>query len=240
MLLKTENKANFYSKKSLKMEVIIQKTGRLLYLLNRKGKRILNTRVLRNHTSVILFIMLVCLITFLTMFWAWGYPVLKIIIYTSTTLMMLFIALVFVGSWHEAKRLHRNQLVSCFHFNRSNINGIHLPDLGFSDAERENLNLVLNNLQPKNRIDFCLVSDNRIAADYKKLFRILHLLIDGGIKDFKKERKEMLFKFIETTFTLNGSTVSRASLNSRFSEFVNENETEFSENLKVFQKILER
>ena len=98
--------------------------------------------------------------------------------------------------------------------------------------------MVLNNLQPKNKIDFKLVSDNRAAADYKKLFRILHLLIDGGIKDYKKERKEMLFKFIESTFTLNGSAVNPASLNSRFSEWVNESNVEFSENLEPFQKIL--
>lgn len=222
------------------METIIQKTGKLLYLLDRKGKRILNTKVLRNHTSVILFIMVVCLITFLTMFWAWGYPLFKIIVYTSTAIVILFIVLIVVGSWHEAKRLHRNEFVSCFYFKRSNINGIHLPDLGFSETDRENLNLVLNNLPATNKIDFKLVSDNRIAADYKKLFRILHLLIDEGIRDFKKERKEMLFKFIESTFTLNGLEVNRASLNSRFSEWVNESEKEFSENLKVFQKILDR
>jgi hypothetical protein len=41
------------------------------------------------------------------------------------------------------------------------------------DYDRENLNLVLNNLQPKNRIDFELVSDNLVAADYKKLPRTL-------------------------------------------------------------------
>ena len=78
------------------------------------------------------------------------------------------------------------------------------------------------------------------AADYKKLFPILQLLIVGGIKDFKKERKEKLFKFIQSTFTLNGSAVNRASLNSRFLEWVNESETEFSENLKPFQKFLSR
>jgi predicted ATPase len=83
-----------------------------------------------------------------------------------------------------------------------------------------------------------LVSANKSAADYKKLFRILHLLIVDGIKYFKKERKEMLFRFIESTFTLNGSAVNRASLNSRFSEWVNERELEFSENLKQFQNIL--
>jgi hypothetical protein len=222
------------------METIIQKTGKLLYLLNRKGKRLLSTRILRNHTSVILFIMLFCFIVLLTMFWGLGYQAFKVIVYMSTVLTALFIALIFIGSWHVAKRLQRNEVISCFHFNRSNINGIHLPDLGFSDSDREELNLILNNLQPSRKIDFKLISDNRIAADYKKLFRILHLLIDGGIKDFKKERKEMLFKFIESTFTLNDSEVNRASLNSRFSEWVNESETEFSENQKVFQKILER
>jgi hypothetical protein len=220
------------------MEVIIQKTGRLLYLLKRKGKRLLSTRILRNHTSVILFIMLFCFIVLLTMFWGLGYQASKVIIYTSTVLTALFIALIFIGSWHEAKRLHRSELESSFHFNRSNMNGIQLPDLGFSDSDRVELNLILNNLQPNNKIDFHLVSDNRAAADYKKLFRILHLLIIGGIKDFKKERKEMLFKFIESNFTLNGSKVNRASLNSRFSEWVNESELEFSENLKPFQKIL--
>jgi hypothetical protein len=112
--------------------------------------------------------------------------------------------------------------------------------LGFSQKDNENINLILNNLKPNSKIDFHLVSDNRASADYKKLFRILHLLIVDGIKDFRKERKEKLFKFIESTFTLNGSAVNRASLNSRFSEWVNESETEFSENLKPFHKILSR
>ena len=222
------------------METIIQKTGQLLYLLNRKVKRLFSTRILRNHTTVIVFVMLVCLIVLLTMFWGLGYRASKVIVYTSTVLTALFIALIFIGSWHEAKRLCQNGLISCFHFNRGNINGIQLPDLGFPESDRENLNLVLNNLPPKHKIDFKLVSDNRVAADYKKLFRILHLLVDGGIKDFKKERKEVLFKFIESTFTLNGSEVNRASLNSRFSEWVNESETEFLENLEPFRKFLGR
>nr|WP_319511415.1 hypothetical protein [uncultured Draconibacterium sp.] len=148
--------------------------------------------------------------------------------------------LLIIGSLHEARRLSKQISSGCFQFTRSNLNGINLQDLGFSEKDRENINLVLNGLEIKSKIDFKLVSDNRTAADYKKLLRILHLLIDAGIKEFKKEQKEMLFKFIESTFTLNGSEVKRASLNSRFSEFVNESETEFSENLKAFQKILFR
>lgn len=172
------------------------------------------------------------------MFWGLGYQASKVIVYMSTVMTALFVALISIGSWHEAKRLHRNELVSSFHFNRSNINGIQLPDLGFSDSDREELNLLLNNLQPLRKIDFKLVSANKSAADYKKLFRILHSLIVDGIKDFKKERKEILFKFIEST--LNGSKVNKASLNSRFSLWVNESALEFSENLKPFQTILSR
>ncbi|MEZ5199199.1 MAG: hypothetical protein R2764_23290 [Bacteroidales bacterium] len=220
------------------METIIQKTGQLLFHFNLRGRRLLYKQIFRNHTSMVVSILLFSLIVLLLVFLIFGLPIAKILIYTSITIFCLFIVLLLVGSMHEAKRLERASLHSSFQFNRSNLNGISLSRLGFSESEQENLNMVLNNLQPKNKIEFRLVSDNRIAADYKKLFRILHLLINGGIKDFKKERKEILFNFIENTFTLNGSEVKRASLNSRFSEFVNESETEFSENLKAFQKIL--
>ena len=61
------------------------------------------------------------------------------------------------------------------------MNGLRISELGFSETDRENLTLMLNNLPITNKIDFRLVSDNRIAADYKKLLRIFHLLIAGGI-----------------------------------------------------------
>ena len=222
----------------MNMETIIQKTGQLLFHFNLRGRRLLYKRIFRSHTSMVVSIILFSLIVLLIVFLIFGFPIVKTLTYTFTIVFCLFFVLLLIGSMHEAKRLERASLHSSFQFNRSNLNGISLSGLGFSESERENLNLVLNNLQPKNKIDFRLVSDNRIAADYKKLFRILHLLIDGGIRDFKKERKEILFKFIESTFTLNETEVKRASLNSRFSEFVNESETEFSENLKAFQKIL--
>ncbi len=220
------------------METIIRKSGLLLFLLNQKLRRLFHVRVLRNHNTTVLFILLVCLIVLLIGFWGMGFSIDRILIYSTVSTIILFLALLLVGSLYEVKRLKKDSLDNYFHFNRSNVNGILLQDLGFSNNEIENLNLVLNNLQQKNKIDFIMISDNRKASDYKKLLRILHLLIDGGINDFKKERKEKLFKFIESTFTLNGSSVNRASLNSRFSEWVNESETEFSENLKPFQNIL--
>ena len=223
---------------SIKMETIIKKSGLLLFLLNQKLRRLFHVRILRNHNTTVLFILLVCFTTLLIGFWGMGFSINQILIYSTTSIITLFLILLFIGSLNEARSLKKNVLFSYFQFNHSNLNGISLPDLGFSQTERENFNLILNNLQPNNKIDFHLVSDNRAAADYKKLFRILHLLIIDGIKDFKKERKEMLFKFIESNFTLNGSKINRASLNSRFSEWVNESETEFSENLKPFQKIL--
>jgi hypothetical protein len=220
------------------MDTIIQKTGQIFYILNLKIRKYFYTKILRNHTSVVLFILIFCLIAVLIGFFGLGYSIHCTIVYSLVFTFLLFLVLLFIGSYAEAKRLQMNELNSWFLFCHSNLNGISINDLGFSESDRENFNLILNNLQPNNKIDFHLVSDNRAAADYKKLFRILHLLIIGGIKDFKKEHKEKLFKFIESTFTLNGSEVNRASLNSRFSEWVNESETEFTENLKPFQKIL--
>ncbi|MEN8118359.1 MAG: hypothetical protein ABFS16_15340 [Bacteroidota bacterium] len=222
------------------METIIKKSGLLLYLLNQKLRRLFHVRILRNHNTIVLSILLVCFTALLIGFWGMGFSINRIILYSTTITIALFLILIVIGSLNEARRLKKNGLFTYFQFTRSNLNGISLIKLGFSQADSENLNLVLNNLQPKHKIDFKLVSHNRTAADYKKLFRILHLLIVGGIKDFKKERKEKLFKFIESTFTLNGSRVNKASLNSRFSEWVNESEKEFLENLKPFQKILSR
>jgi len=220
------------------MDVLIQKTGQIFYMLNLRIRKYFYTKILRNHTSVVLFILIFCLITVLIGFFGLGYSIQSTIMYSLSFISILFLVLLFIGSYSEAKRLQMNELNSCFLFCRSNLNGISINDLGFSESDREDFNLILNNLQPNNKIDFHLVSDNRAAVDYKKLFRILYLLIIDGIKDFKKERKEKLFKFIQSTFTLNSSEVNMASLNSRFSEWVNESETEFSENLKPFQKIL--
>jgi len=177
-------------------------------------------------------------VIFLTVLWGLGYSDEKAVMYSIGLSVVFFIMLVLMGAYYEAKRLQANELNSCFHFTRSNMNGIVISELGFLETDRENLNLVLNNLQPKSKIDFKLVSDNRIAADYKKLLRVIHLLIVGGIRDFKKEQKELLFKFVEANFTLNGSPVNRASFNSRFSELVNEKEQEFQNNLAPFQKTL--
>jgi len=222
------------------METIIQKTGQQLFYLNLRIKRLLCSGILKSHTTVISFILLACLLPLLLTFTVWNVKTINIFLFSSAVVFFLLLTLLFIGSFHEVNRIKKTQLLSYFQFNRSNLNIIPLAQIGCSKSDLENLNLILNNLQPKQKINFRLVSDNRTAADYKKLFRILHLLIEGGIKNFKKEQKEMFFKFIESTFTLNGSEVKRASLNSRFSEFVNESETEFSENLKPFQKFLDR
>ncbi len=222
------------------METIIKKSGVIIFRFNRKLRWIFNIRILRNHNTTILFILFVCLLILLFGLWGMGFSFIHVILYSAISITILFLTLLYIGSLNEARRLSKQVPSGCFQFVKSNLNGIHIPDLGFVETDQENINLVLNGLEIKSKIDFKLVSDNRAAADYKKLFRILHLLINGGIRDFKKERKEILFNFIENTFTLNGSEVKRASLNSRFSEFVNESETEFSENLKAFQKILFR
>ena len=222
------------------MDALIRKAGQILYLLDLRIRKLLYYRILRTHTSMILSIWIFLTVIFLTVLWGLGYPAEKAVMYSIGLSVAFFIMLVLIGAYYEAKRLQANELSSCFHFTRSNMNGILISDLGFSEADRENLNLVLNNLQPKSKIDFKLVSDNRIAADYKKLLRVIHLLIVGGVRDFKKEQKELLFKFVEANFTLNGSPVNRASFNSRFSELVNEKEQEFQNNLEPFQKTLRK
>lgn len=222
------------------MDALIRKAGQILYLLKLRIRKLFYYRIFRNHTSIILFNLIFFLVITLIASLGLGYSAGRAIIYSLGLTFGLFILLIFVGAHQESKRLQGNEPNSCFHFTRSNLNGVPILDLGFSEYDRENLNLVLNNLSPKNKIDFRLVSDNRTAADYKKLLRILHVLIAGGIKDFRKEQKEFLFLFIEANFTLNGNPINRASFNSRYSELVNEKEPEFQANLEPFEKILRK
>lgn len=222
------------------MDAFIRKAGRILYLLKLRSRRLFYYRIFRSYKSIILFDLVFSLAVTLIASLGLGFPIGKAIVYSIGLTMVLLILLVLIGANYESKRLLKNEPNSCFHFNRSNMNGLHIENLGFLESDRDNLNLMLNNLSPKNKIDFKLVSDNRIAADYKKLLRILHLLILGGIRDFKKEQKEMLFKFIDANFTLNGSPIKRVSFNSRFSELINETEQEFQSNLEPFQKILRK
>jgi len=222
------------------MDALIRKTGQILYLLKLRIRKLFYYRIFRNHTSIILFNLAFFLVITLIASLGLGYSSEKAIIYSIGLTLGLFILLILVGAYQESKRLQGNEPNSCFHFTRSNLNGVPFSELGFSESDRENLNMILNNLPPKDKIDFKLVSDNRIAADYKKLLRILHVLINGGIKDFRKEQKEVLFLFVDANFTLNGNPVNRASFNSRFSELVNEKEQEFQANLEPFQKILRK
>ena len=222
------------------MDAIIHRVGKVIYLLNLRIRRLLYHRIFRSNASIFLFILTFVFVVVSVGLLSFGYPILRALIYSVVLTLVLFILLLSIGAFSVAKRLQENEPNSCFHFTRSNMNGVPISNLGFIESDRDDLNLVLNNLSPKNKIDFKLVSDNRIAADYKKLLRILHLLIVGGIRDFKKEQKELLFKFMDTNFTLNGSPINRASFNSRFSELVKETEQEFQSNLEPFQKTLRK
>jgi hypothetical protein len=134
--------------KCIKMETIIRKSGLLIFLLNQKLRKLIHMKILRNHNTTILFLLVFCLIALLIGFWGLGFSNKQIFLYSATSITTLFFVLLFIGSTNEARRLLRNRRFSYFHFNRSNLKGISLLDLGFSESDRENINLVLNNLKP--------------------------------------------------------------------------------------------
>ena len=152
------------------METIIKKSGMLIFRFNRKLRWIFNIRILRNHNTTILFILLVCFLILLFGFWGVGFSINHVILYSTIAIIVLFLILLILGSLNEAQRLSNQAPYNCFQFHRSNLNGIHLQGLGFTEQDRENINLVLNGLEIKSKIDFKLISDNRAAGDYKSCF----------------------------------------------------------------------
>ncbi|TRX66395.1 hypothetical protein [uncultured Carboxylicivirga sp.] len=220
------------------MDLLVRYLGQFLFRLNQAFSRLLYFRILQNHTSIVIFILLTSFIISFIAYWATGFSYYDALMYSVVVEVGLFLLLLIIGASYEVQRLKKSRCDYSFRFVRSNLNGIEISDLGFSEMDRSNLALVLNNLRPKQKIDFKLVSDNRIAADYKQLLRILYLLIDGGINEYSKEQKDQLFTFIQDTFTLNGLDVNLASLRSRYSEWINEKEDEFEVKLKAFRNIL--
>ena len=220
------------------MEVIIRALGRLFFLVNISIKRLLYFQILKDHTSIVSFILLSSFIISFTSYLITGFSFYESFLYSAIIEIGLFIVLLVIGASYEAQRLKKSQSGYSYRFVRSNLNGVALSEVGFSEKDNNNLTLVLNNLRPKEKIDFKLVYDNRIAADYKQLLRVLHLLIDGGINEYSKEQKYQLFTFIHDTFTLNGSVVNMASLRTRYSEWINEKDDEFELKVQVFRKFL--
>jgi hypothetical protein len=63
-------------------------------------------------------------VIFLTVLWGLGYLAGKAVMYSIGLSVVFFIMLVLMGAYYEAKRLQANEPNSCFHFTRSNMNGI--------------------------------------------------------------------------------------------------------------------
>lgn len=72
-------------------------------------------------------------------------------IYAISLTFAVHIRLILIGANQKAKRLAQKEVNSCFHFNRSNMNGVPISELGFSEPDHDNLNLLLKQLQPKNK-----------------------------------------------------------------------------------------
>lgn len=106
------------------MDAIIQKTGQIFYIINLNIRKYLYKKILRNHTSVVLFIFIFCLIAVLIGFFGLGYSIQSTIMYSLGFTSIIFLVLLFIGSYFEAKRLQTNELNSCFQFCHGNLNGM--------------------------------------------------------------------------------------------------------------------
>lgn len=122
-----------------------------MYLLGKRTRRLFYYRIFRNQRSIILFEAAFCLAIALIALLGFGFPIQRAMIYAISLTFAVHIRLILIGANQKAKRLAQKEVNSCFHFNRSNMNGVPISELGFSEPDHDNLNLLLKQLQPKNK-----------------------------------------------------------------------------------------
>jgi len=109
-----------------------------------------------------------------------------------------------------------------FRVNRFNIRSIDYELLLLDNEDKENFMLLLRGRKVKNRINYTLPNKSKTAANYRFLFTIFHLFIQGGIVGLEKLQKERLLQLFEESFFMNGEKVNPDTFRSSFSTWKRE------------------
>ncbi len=91
--------------------------------------------------------------------------------------------------------------------------------LHFTNEDIDNLSLLTEGLEVKNKINNLNMVKNGKAANYFFVFSIMHRFVKGGILDIETNKRRILFDLIEKSFLMNGKNVNPDTLTSSFSRW---------------------
>ena len=200
------------------MDKFIKRLGKVLYNLDNSIGRFFKSKRTTN-SKVILFLMtfLAIIAASLLFFIKEDYR-LKFFI---TYIIGAFILFVAVGAWYEFKKL-KNIDFYLFKFNKIDFNKVDFAKLQFSEDEKESFKTLMQHQKLTDKINFRLSAKSNKSANYRLLFAMFDILIEGDIKKFGKEQKEDFFLMLEESFSMNNKDVNKQTLKTSFSTWKSE------------------
>ncbi|TQI69344.1 hypothetical protein JM79_0219 [Gramella sp. Hel_I_59] len=214
------------------MEKLIGTLGNGFYQLDRFRENYLSLWLQTSEKRFIIFIVLslvpIALITavfadFSFLLAGTSFKIFLFFIY----LILAFSLLVITAGFYRGKSIKKLKS-NGFHFKKLNLTKIDYTGLQINEDEISDFQRLILGRKVSKKINFKLNALSKKSASYRDLFTMFHIISIKGINSFDKEKKDLFFQMLQESLVMNENPVNPATLESSFSTWRNEIESDKS------------
>lgn len=134
-----------------------------------------------------------------------------------------YVAIAFVGltivATHIKRKTIKQKRMYPFNFQKIDFNLVDYDILKFDKQEKIDFILLLNRRKVQNKLNFKETNKSKESASHPKLFSMFHILLKGGISDFKDKRLKLFFEMLQDSFLMNGKDINLGTLKTSFANW---------------------
>ena len=153
--------------------------------------------------------------------------ILKTLIFAGY-LLLAFVLLIIVAAYYQSKGSRKTYYYG-IKFKTWKSNKINYSSLYFNKEEERDFKRLLSGRKVENKINFKIPNLSKQSANHRTLFFILHILSQNGLNDLSTEERKGFFNLVEDSFLMNGQPINPGTLESSFSSWKKELESEKSQ-----------
>ena len=153
-------------------------------------------------------------------------------------LLLAFVLLIIVAAYYQSKKRRKSDCYG-IKFKTWKSNKINYSSLHFNKEEERDFKILLSGRQVENKINFKISNLSKQSANHRTLFFILHILSQNGLNYLSTEERKGFFDLVEDSFLMNGQPINPKTLDSSFSSWHTNFESETSQKkLKDIQQLI--